>query len=46
MQSNRFGTLRGMQYSDNNKQWDMPKKIPGTSKRGIWTFNAGSATDC
>lgn len=34
-----------MQYMDGKQDWKMPKRIPGTSKRGIWTFTAGEAKE-
>ena len=43
MQSHRFGKIRGMQYYEGKEDWKMPKKINGTSKRGIWTFSVGQA---
>jgi hypothetical protein len=28
-------------YAFDKKQWKMPKRIPGTGKRGIWEVSVG-----
>ena len=35
-----------MMYAFDKKQWKMPKRIPGTGKRGIWEISVGEATNC